>query len=84
MPAVISDFTPSDISEVLDLWRRTEGIGLFGDDPAVIAGCLERSPGLSFVAREGGVLVGAVLGTHDGRRAYLHHLAVAPSHRRRG
>jgi putative acetyltransferase len=28
--------------------------------------------------------VGAVLCGHDGRRGYLHHLAVAPSHRRQG
>ena len=29
-------------------------------------------------------MVGAVLCGHDGRRGYLHHLAVATSHRRRG
>jgi len=29
-------------------------------------------------------VVGTVLCGHDGRRGYIHHLAVAQSHRRRG
>ena len=36
------------------------------------------------MAFRGGALVGAVLGGHDGRRGYLHHLAVAPAERGRG
>jgi putative acetyltransferase len=39
---------------------------------------------MSFVAKENGVIVGAALCGHDGRRGYLHHLAVAPSHRKKG
>ncbi len=84
MGAEIAPFTAADVPEALALWRQTEGIGLFGDSPDTIARALERSPGLSFVARDGGALVGCVLGTHDGRRGYLHHLAVARSHRGRG
>ncbi|KKK77844.1 hypothetical protein LCGC14_2849520, partial [marine sediment metagenome] len=38
-------------------------------------------PGLSFVARDADRVVGAVLCGQDGRRGYLHHLTVAPSHR---
>jgi len=45
---------------------------------------LRRNRGLSFVARDGRRLVGAVLAGHDGRRGYLYHLAVARSHRGRG
>jgi ribosomal protein S18 acetylase RimI-like enzyme len=45
---------------------------------------LARNPGLSFVARDAGQLVGAVLTGTDGRRGYLQHLAVAPSHRGQG
>ena len=38
---------------------------------------LERNPGLSFVARDDlGHIAGAVLAGHDGRRGFLHHLAV--------
>jgi N-acetylglutamate synthase len=43
-----------------------------------------RNPRLSFIARDGGRVVGAVLRGTDGRRGYLQHLAVAPTHRRQG
>ena len=74
-----------DYDEVLALWEKSEGVGLSGaDSRESIARYLERNPGLSFVARDDGEIVGAVLCGHDGRRGYLHHLAVAPSHRRQG
>jgi ribosomal protein S18 acetylase RimI-like enzyme len=80
----IAPLTPADYDEVMALWRATEGLTLRdADSREAIAGYLERNPALSFVARDGGV-VGAVLGGHDGRRGYLYHLAVAPSHRGRG
>jgi len=75
----------SDFAEVLRLWAQTEGVGLNElDTPAQLSHYLQRNPGMSFVARDGGEIVGAVLCGHDGRRGYLHHLAVAKSHRRRG
>jgi ribosomal protein S18 acetylase RimI-like enzyme len=81
----ISPLCIDDYDEVLRLWSATEGIQLrTADSQAGIALYLERNPGSSFVARVGGELVGAVLCGHDGRRGYLHHLAVAPAHRRRG
>jgi putative acetyltransferase len=40
---------------------------------------------MSLIARDpNGTIIAAVLCGHDGRRGYLHHLAVAPSHRRQG
>jgi putative acetyltransferase len=39
---------------------------------------------LSAIAESDGEIVGAVLCGHDGRRGYLHHLAVAATYRRRG
>ncbi|HEX6748777.1 MAG TPA: GNAT family N-acetyltransferase [Longimicrobium sp.] len=77
--------TADDIPEALALWSASEGVGLRGaDEPGELARYLARNPGLSIVAREDGRMVGAVLCGHDGRRGYLHHLAVAASHRRRG
>jgi ribosomal protein S18 acetylase RimI-like enzyme len=74
-----------DYEEVLRLWKRTEGVGLNESDtrPA-IADFLKRNRGMSFVARLGKQTVGAVLCGHDGRRGYLHHLAVAKQHRKKG
>ncbi len=64
------------------LWQITEGIGLSeSDSPEHIAAYLKRNPGMSFVAISGDVLIGAVLSGTDGRRGYLHHLAVDPAWR---
>ena len=85
MRYTIEPMTLADFEEVLRLWQGAEGVGLNESDtrPA-IAIYLKRNRGMSFVARQGKELVGAVLCGHDGRRGYLHHLAVAPSHRRKG
>ena len=76
----------SDYDAVLALWRGIAGIGLDddSDSKAGIVRYLKRNPGMSFIALDGRTVVGAVLSGHDGRRGYLHHLAVAEPHRRRG
>jgi N-acetylglutamate synthase len=78
--------TARDCGAVLAFWRDIRGIGLDDDcdSPAGLRRYLKRNPGLSFVACEDASIVGAVLSGHDGRRGYLHHLAVAPSHRKLG
>ena len=81
----IRPMTADDYDAVIALWRVTEGIGLSGaDERDAIAAFLARNPGLSRVAVRGGALLGAVMCGHDGRRGYLHHLAVVPSERGRG
>jgi len=77
--------TIADYDAVVALWRSTPGIGLSeADERPNIAAFLAHNPGLSFVADAGGAPVGAVLGSFDGRRGYLHHLAVDSRARRAG
>jgi ribosomal protein S18 acetylase RimI-like enzyme len=45
---------------------------------------LKRNSGMSFVARYKNEIIGAVLCGHDGRRGYLHHLAVHADFRNQG
>jgi N-acetylglutamate synthase len=82
----IQEMSIGDYKEVFSLWENTEGIGLHDDVDSKdgIRRYLKRNPGLSFVARENGRIVGAVLSGHDGRRGYLHHLTVAQTHRKKG
>lgn len=86
MSYVIKPMTIKDFDEVTALWRATEGVGLSESDShenTVIY--LKHNRGLSQVARlENGKLVGAMLCGHDGRRGYLHHLAVAKDFRGQG
>ncbi len=74
----IREMTIADYDDAIALWRATEGMGLSAaDSREAIARYLARNPGMCFVARcEDGFLSGAVLCGHDGRRGYLHHLAV--------
>ena len=62
-----------------------DGVGLNESDTIEkLLAYLDRNPNLSLVARDGFRLIGAVLCGHDGRRGYLHHLAVDTAHRGRG
>ena len=85
MALLIREFRLSDYDSACALWQRSEGIGLSqADEPRNVARFLDRNPGLSFVAEEEGRIVGAILCGNDGRRGFLHHLAVDNDHRRSG
>jgi ribosomal protein S18 acetylase RimI-like enzyme len=75
-----------DIPAALALWQGLSGIGLRdADSPEAIAKYLRRNPGCSFVAlTDTGALAGVALAGHDGRRGYLHHVAVAVAFRKQG
>ena len=73
----IRPMTAADYDGVVDLWRRSEGVGLgVSDTREGIGAYLARNPDLSQVAVSQDRIVGAVLCGHDGRRGLLYHLAV--------
>jgi ribosomal protein S18 acetylase RimI-like enzyme len=77
--------TAADYAPARALWETTEGVGLGDSDgEAEVAAYLRRNAGMSAVALDEGAVIGAVLCGTDGRRGYLHHLAVAKAQRRRG
>jgi ribosomal protein S18 acetylase RimI-like enzyme len=70
---------------VIALWRASDGVTIRDvDRREPLSAYLIRHRGLSFVAVDGGAIVGSTLCGTDGRRGYLQHVAVAKSHRRRG
>ena len=74
-----------DYQEVISLWQGTEGVGLSAaDSEEGIDLFLRHNPGHSFTARWEGRLVGAVICGCDGRRGYIHHLAVEKASRKKG
>lgn len=84
--AAIREMQRTDYVAVRALWEQTENIGLNeSDEEPATAGFLARNAGLSAVATVAdGRIVGALLCGHDGRRGYLHHLAVARDRRGEG
>ena len=87
MTVDIREMTLDDYDAAAALWETSEGVGLHRDAEDSrdgIGRLLERNPGLSFVASDGDGLIGTVVGSQDGRRGYLRHLAVASSRRRHG
>lgn len=83
--ADIRTMTDSDLDRVIALLRQTGGVTVRdADSKEALGHYLERNPGFSFVAETAGELAGCVMAGHDGRRGYLHHLIVAPAHRKQG
>ena len=81
----IREMTILDYEPVMELWTKTNGIGLSeADSIENISRYLDRNFGLSLVAEKGELIVGAVLCGHDGRRGYIHHLAVDEKYQMNG
>ena len=79
----IREMTIADYEEVFAMWQITTKRALSrADEKEQIAKYLERSGGMSQVAVADGKIVGTVLASHDGRRGFIHHMAVLPEYRR--
>ena len=83
----IREFTWDDYAAVRAIW---EAVGMWRpaqDSRGPLAVYLAHNPGLFLVATDpaaGGRVVGATLGSFDGRRGYLYHVAVDPAYQGRG
>ncbi len=85
MGIILVPMTMDHYEAVTALWRAAEGLWQSDDNEYDnMARFLARNPGLSQVSLEDGKVVGAVKCGHDGRRGYLHHLAVLPEYQHRG
>ncbi len=74
-----------DYDEVFAMWQITSKRALSqADRKEEIERYLHRNKGLSQVAVTDGKIIGTVLAGHDGRRGYIHHMAVLPQYRRKG
>ena len=78
----IQEMKIQDYEKVIKLWTSVEGVAVSdADEKGKINLFLNRNSGLSFVAKRDDKVIGAILCGHDGRRGYLHHLAVDPLYR---
>ncbi|MBC7219914.1 GNAT family N-acetyltransferase [Candidatus Bipolaricaulota bacterium] len=86
MTATIRELSIADYDDLIGLWEeaglpfRPRG----RDRRQAIARQMEGGTAIFLGAEQDGELVGAVLGTHDGRKGWINRLAVHPAYRRRG
>jgi len=80
----IREFKLEDYDETMKLWKESGLIIRPGDDLAGIKLKLERDSDLFLIAEEDAKIHGIVMGAWDGRRGWINHLAVRPSHQRKG
>ncbi len=81
----IREMTIADFDSMIELWKRTPGIGLSdADSKENINTFLERNTKLSLVCEINQKIIGTVLCGHDGRRGYIYHLAVDDAFRKKG
>ena len=75
-----------DYHKVYALWMSSKNMGFndLDDSREGIGKFLDRNPETSFAAFDGDTLSGVILGGHDGRRGFIHHMAVAEAYRRQG
>lgn len=79
----IRPMTIDDYDEVFAMWQITTKRALSDADKREnIDFYLKRNPGMSQVAVADGKIVGTVLCGHDGRRGFIHHMAVLQQFRR--
>jgi ribosomal protein S18 acetylase RimI-like enzyme len=75
-----------DYKNIIDLWKRTEGVGLSGKDDSKesIKIFLDKNPGTCFVAETNGEIIGTIMVGNDGRRGHIYHLMVKTEYRKKG
>ena len=83
---MIREMTAADYDAVWALWMSCKNMGFndLDDSREGIEKYLKRNPDTCFVALEGDALAGVILSGHDGRRGFIHHMAVAEAYRHRG
>jgi len=74
-----------DYDKVVSVWRESGLRNSPGDSREEIRIKIRRDPELFLVAEDSdGKIIGTLLGGWDGRRGWIHHLGVLPSHQRSG
>lgn len=73
-----------DYEQVYKLWQATDIIIKGSDQKEEIQRMLKRNPYMCLVGVEDSKIISVVLGGFDGRRGYVHHLAVKPEKQGQG
>jgi ribosomal protein S18 acetylase RimI-like enzyme len=80
----IEKYTMKYYDDIITLWEKA-GISVGSTDSEMeIKKMLNMNPNLFLIGKLKGNIIAVVMGGFDGRRGYVHHLAVDPIHQRKG
>ena len=80
----IENFSMKDYGEIIQIWKAS-GINMgSSDSKEEIEIVFHRNPELFLVGKIDDEIISVVIGGFDGRRGYIHHLAVSPKYQRKG
>ena len=81
----IINFSMDYYDHALELWKKSEGIGLSSsDDIDDLERYVQYNQDYSFLALFNGEVIGTILAGHDYRRAYIYHFVVDENYRKQG
>lgn len=80
----IEKFSMDYYNDVIKLWKKA-GISVGSSDTVEeLKTMLKRNPRLFLIGKSNNHVIAVVMGAFDGRRGYVHHLAVDPKHQKKG
>lgn len=80
----IENFSLQFYEDVVEIWKKT-GISVTSSDTKDgLKIMLDRNPDLCLIAKIDEKIIGVIMGGFDGRRGYVHHLAIDPEYQRKG
>ncbi|MBN2546665.1 MAG: GNAT family N-acetyltransferase [Spirochaetes bacterium] len=78
-------FKMKHYERVYEFWQNIKVLGMSeADNKENIKRYLKKNRNSSFVALNGSEVIGTILAGHDGRRGYIHHVAIDENHRKKG
>ncbi|TFF89846.1 MAG: GNAT family N-acetyltransferase [Promethearchaeota archaeon] len=80
----VERFNMNQYKEIIHIWKRA-GINVGSSDTKEeIEKMLNRNPNLFLIGKTDEKIIAVVLGGYDGRRGYVHHLAIDPDYQNMG
>ena len=80
----IEKFKLEQYDEIVELWKKA-GIDVGSSDTIdEVTRVLNRNPDLFLIGKLQEKVIAVVIGTFDGRRGYVHHLAIDPDYQKKG
>lgn len=82
---LIREMTSSDFQEVLSLWKKA-GLDIGNEEMELsdLALLIKINPTSCLVLVKDKTIIGSILGTFDGRRGWIYHLAIHPDFQKEG